>query len=373
MSTLQYFLSFLVSFSSILIPNICHELDHRLPKNHVAFFIFGDSLFDAGMNNYINTTADFQANFWPYGETFFNYPTGRFSDGRLMPDFIAEYAKLPLIPTYLPYKNRPFVYGANFASGGAGALVESHQGYVVDLETQLSYFSTVEKRLKKKLGDAEAKTLLSKSVYLFSVGGNDYLVLFDSNSTYKYVLKSYKSKKEYVGMVIGNLTSAIKEIYMQGGRKFAFVNMLPLGCLPGVKILVPGNSGSCLEAALEMARLHNKELHKALKDLKSQLDGFKYANHDLYKSLGERINNPSGYGLKKATACCGIGPGRGNNTCGGKRANKVYQLCEDPGDYLFFDSLHPCEKANRQTAELLWSGIPAVTGAYNLKQLFELT
>lgn len=88
MSTLQYFLSFLVSFSSILIPNICHELDHRLPKNHVAFFIFGDSLFDAGMNNYINTTADFQANFWPYGETFFNYPTGRFSDGRLMPDFI---------------------------------------------------------------------------------------------------------------------------------------------------------------------------------------------------------------------------------------------------------------------------------------------
>lgn len=83
---------------------------------------------------------------------------------------------------------------------------------VVDLETQLSYFSTVEKRLKKKLGDAEAKTLLSKSVYLFSVGGNDYLVLFDSNSTYKYVLKSYKSKKEYVGMVIGNLTSAIKVI-----------------------------------------------------------------------------------------------------------------------------------------------------------------
>lgn len=83
---------------------------------------------------------------------------------------------------------------------------------------------------------------------------------------------------------------------MQGGRKFAFVNMLPLGCLPGVKILVPGNSGSCLEAALEMARLHNKELHKALKDLESQLDGFKYANHDLYKSLGERINNPSGYG-----------------------------------------------------------------------------
>ncbi|KAJ0008427.1 hypothetical protein Pint_29346 [Pistacia integerrima] len=318
MSTLQYFLSFLVSFSSILIPIICHEFDHLQPNNHVAFFIFGDSLFDAGMNRYINTTTDYQANFWPYGETFSNYPTGRFSNGRLVPDFIAEYAKLPLIPTYLPYNNQPFVYGVNFAFGGAGALVESHHGYVVDLETHLSYFNIVQKKLKQKLGDAEAKTLLSKSVYFFSVGDNDYIVLFNSNSTYKSVLQSYKSRKEYVGMVIGDLTSTIKEIYKKGGRKFAFVNLLPLGCLPGVKILAPGNSGSCLEADLEMARLHNKELHKALQELESQLEGFKYANHDLYSSLGERINNPSRYGFKEATACCGIGPGRENHTCGGK-------------------------------------------------------
>ncbi|PON45114.1 SGNH hydrolase-type esterase domain containing protein [Parasponia andersonii] len=30
---------------------------------------FDDSLFDAGNNNYIKTTA--QANYYPYGETFF--------------------------------------------------------------------------------------------------------------------------------------------------------------------------------------------------------------------------------------------------------------------------------------------------------------
>lgn len=63
---------------------------HSLPENHAAFFIFGDSFLDAGNNNYINTTTLDQANFWPYGQTHFRFPTGRFSDGRLVSDFIGK-------------------------------------------------------------------------------------------------------------------------------------------------------------------------------------------------------------------------------------------------------------------------------------------
>ncbi|TKY61145.1 GDSL esterase/lipase 5 [Spatholobus suberectus] len=93
---------FLVLFVSygLLTPTCCLG-DICQPKEHAALFVFGDSLFDVGNNNYINTTADNQANYSPYGETFFKYPTGRFSDGRVLPDFIAEYAKLPLIQPYL--------------------------------------------------------------------------------------------------------------------------------------------------------------------------------------------------------------------------------------------------------------------------------
>ena len=80
---------FLVLYATILIPaqslgDIC------LPKEHVPLFVFGDSAFDAGSNNYINTTIDLQVNFWPYGESFFKYPTGRASNGRLIPDFIGK-------------------------------------------------------------------------------------------------------------------------------------------------------------------------------------------------------------------------------------------------------------------------------------------
>ncbi|KAB1218296.1 GDSL esterase/lipase 1 [Morella rubra] len=187
---------FLVLYASLIIPTRCRMC---LPEDHVALFIFGDSAFDAGNNNYINTTTDLQANVWPYGETFFKYPTGRPSNGRLIPDFIAEYAKLPSIPPYLHPGYHRYTDGANFASAGAGALVETRQGLmstsllsfdgldddyfpfvhdrflflppnqVIDLHTQLNYFKHMETFLRQSLGEADVKTLLSGAVYLFSV------------------------------------------------------------------------------------------------------------------------------------------------------------------------------------------------------------
>ena len=74
---------------------------------------------------------------------------------------------------------------------------------VVALNTQLKYFKKLDTLLKKRLGEKEAKKLLSKAVYLTSVGSNDYLFRFTSNS-------SVYSPKEYVNLVIGNFTNVIK-------------------------------------------------------------------------------------------------------------------------------------------------------------------
>lgn len=195
---------------------------------------------------------------------------------------------------------------------------------VIDLKTQLSYFKFVEKQLKQKLGDEEAETLLSEAVYLFSVGGNDYFNLFTSNSS-----DLHFSKKEFVGMVIGNLTNTIKviashvilviiaisnyfywffsllyqEIYTRGGRKFAFANVCPLGCLPAMKVLFPGSTSPCVEDAQEFVQLHNKALSELLQELEGELKGFKYAYHDFFTSISQRFNNPSKYGMPYSLKC----------------------------------------------------------------------
>lgn len=77
---------------------------------------------------------------------------------------------------------------------------------MIDLKTQLKYYKKVQTWLRSKLGKVEAEITLSKAVYLFSIGTNDYTSIFVTNST---VLNSY-SKSEYVGIVIGNLTTIVK-------------------------------------------------------------------------------------------------------------------------------------------------------------------
>ncbi|KAJ8448291.1 hypothetical protein Cgig2_025215 [Carnegiea gigantea] len=180
----------IIRLISLLVPSIL--LAYSLASISTAsatkpFFLFGDSFLDAGSNNYINTSTVAQANFYPYGITFFHYPTGRCSDGRLACDFIAENANLPFIPPFLQPGEPQFFDGSNFASGGAGALVKTFQGLVrvqvIDLPMQLRNYKKVEKWLTCKLGEMGAKKRLRRAVFMFSVGTNDCVTLFLTNNT----------------------------------------------------------------------------------------------------------------------------------------------------------------------------------------------
>ncbi|XP_060669777.1 GDSL esterase/lipase 3-like, partial [Ziziphus jujuba] len=281
--------------------------------------------------------------------------------------YTAERAKLPLIPPYLqPGIDHQLTYGVNFASAGAGALLETRQGLVIDLQTQLGYFKNVSRQLRKQLGDAGAESLLSRAVYLFSVGGNGYTLPFEINST---VPHSY-SPEQFVGLVIGNITTVVKEIYENGGRKFGFVNLLPISCFPSAEALLGG--GRCFEQITPYVKLHKKELPKLLQKLQSELKGFKYSLLPFYSFLDQRINHPSKYGFKEGkAACCGSGLYRGIRSCGGKKGVKEYYLCKNVSEYVFFDSSHPTERANQQFVNQSWNGKPTLSGSHNLKALFE--
>jgi hypothetical protein len=64
-----------------------------------AIYSFGDSLADTG--NLLAAAAGDRAGNLPYGETYFGKATGRFSDGRLIVDYIGMQLK--------PFENKKYL------------------------------------------------------------------------------------------------------------------------------------------------------------------------------------------------------------------------------------------------------------------------
>lgn len=86
-------------------------------------------------------------------------------------------------------------------------------------------------------------------------------------------------------------------LYQKGGRKFGFLSLSPLGCLPALRALNPkASEGGCFEEACALALAHNNALSSVLRSLEYTLKGFKYCNSNFYDWLHDRINNPAKHG-----------------------------------------------------------------------------
>lgn len=342
----------------------------QISATHVALFVFGDSLYDVGMNAYYKKGT--LGTHVPYGESYFKTPTGRYSDGRLIPDFITQYAKLPFLQPYLKPGLTDYTNGVNFAAAGACVLTDIRPG-TINLKMQVDYWLEMVEKVKKQIGEAQTKKLLKQAVYQFSIGGNDYANLVSTTINNQSILTpTYKTR--YINTVLANLTSHIQTIYNSGGRKFGFQNVGPIGCLPSTKQIYASagqNVDGCAKLPQTLAKTHNSLFLGIAKKLQTQLSGFKYTVFDSYAQTSYRVQYSTNYGFKEsATACCGSGKYNGAFTCGSPTVK--YNLCSNPDDYLFFDAAHPTDKANSQFAQLFWSGPSTAVSPYTMQALFNM-
>ncbi|CAI0475324.1 unnamed protein product [Linum tenue] len=89
-----------------------------------CYFIFGDSLADNGNNNWLQTVA--KVDYSPYGVDFRRGATGRFTNGRNIVDFFAEYLGFEnYIPPFATATIIDTLSGLNYGSGSAGILDET--------------------------------------------------------------------------------------------------------------------------------------------------------------------------------------------------------------------------------------------------------
>ncbi|CAH9110907.1 unnamed protein product [Cuscuta europaea] len=350
---------------------------------------FGDSISDTGNLLRLSGTRMFYPAYrLPYGETYFGKATGRFSDGRLIVDFIADHLRLPFVEPYLN-KNAAFAHGVNFAVGGATACDEefftkrnitSVTGFKPPMSTQLEWF---EKYLDTTYGSnrtsIERSRSFEKSLLVFGeFGGNDYAKFLREGKSSPEVIKTC------VPYVVDAIIRGINRTVELGAKRILVPGPFPTGCL--VSQLASGQTDSaaaydefgCLISLNNIGSTHDRVLRGALSLLRREVagKGVVIVYGDYEGAFRQILRNPSLHGFDKEwllKACCGAG-GEGSNEyrydiakpCGTFGTD----VCANPGRALQWDGVHLTDAAHRRIVHLLLTD-PAVNHLLFKPHLFQ--
>ncbi|TKY69120.1 GDSL esterase/lipase [Spatholobus suberectus] len=316
-----------------------------------AFYVFGDSTVDAGNNNNLNTPA--KANTFPYGIDFNNCSTGRFSNGKTFADLIAISLGLPMPPPYMGVSESEryqVATGINYGSASCGILNSTGAGECLSLDKQIEYFtSTVENDLPGIiLSEKKLRHYLSKSIYLLSIGSNDYMLNYLKNPM---GANNNLNPEEYANYLLEQLASRIKRIYDLGARKFLISGVGPIGCIPASIIKTP-HSQDCNEDINQKVKPYSDKFPAKLQELQTQLSGSLFINLDTYNFFKQIRNSPEKFGFLDISDSC---------VQGGKP-------CENRKQYYFYDFSHSTEAANKIFAKECFGGTQ-LCFPHNIKQL----
>eukprot|EP00250_Pteridium_aquilinum_P011886 c20369_g2_i1 orf=150-1244(+) len=316
-----------------------------------AFFILGDSLVDAGNNNYITTVA--KASNLPFGIDFPGGPTGRFSNGKIVTDVLCEILSLPFPPPYLAPTTRgsAILQGVNYASAAAGIVRRTGYDFIgrVDLDTQIEWVGNTVEELKQQLGEAGAQDLLSRSLFSTTIGANDYVN--------NYLLRGSPTPLQYTpaqfqDLLLSTFSSQLTKLYNLGARNVSVSSIGPIGCIPS-QLARRSVNGECSTYVNNLALNFNAGLKSVIAQLNSNLPGSSFVYAESYDPVFAYRSNPQQYGFKFGDrACCGAGRFNGNLLC-----LPVVKPCPDRGDYVFWDAFHPTEKANMLLGNLLYQNL----------------
>lgn len=347
---------------------------NKKPNYPPALFVFGDSLADAGNNNFIPKCAA-RADFPPYGMSFFGHPTGRFTNGRTAIDFIATYLGLPFPSPYFdPQAN--FSTGINFASGGSGLLDSTGQDLnIISLSHQIWQFTHFASTLVKKNGGIAVESYLSKSLYCISIGGND-IRNYIQNATFQ----NTTTPRGLVTLLLSKYDQYLSRLYRSGARKFLLIDISTVGCTPSSRLFsyINGANGQCVDIANKLAKEYNAGLKQLLKRAMQKLQGAIVLLPNSYSFTLSAIVNGQAYGFEDTrSACCGAGAFNAQVRCGqwkakaktvGAETEKPF-ICKNPNAYLFWDGIHPTEKLNAIFAQQIWMGNASAISPFNLSSL----
>ncbi|GMJ00470.1 hypothetical protein like AT5G41890 [Hibiscus trionum] len=336
-------------------------------------FVFGDSLVDAGNNDYIFTLA--KADSPPYGIDFKpsgGKPTGRFTNGRTIADIVGQTLGAKSYPP--PYlapntEAEASLKGINYASGASGIMDRTGFFFIgrIPLGEQVNNFEQSRNYMVNAMGENGTREVLKKAVFSLTIGSNDIL-----NYVQPFLGHEKLFPTTFLDFMISNLTLQLERLHEMGARKLIVVGVGPLGCIPFVRAFNLLPSGKCSSAVNALIRAYNQRLKALLNRLNQEMGPdaiFVFANsYDVFMDILTKYRR---FGFENADEpCCGgyFPP----FVCfkSGNANTSAPALCEDRSKYVFWDAYHPTEAANVIIAKQLVDGDESVSFPINIRKLY---
>ncbi|KAJ0964912.1 hypothetical protein J5N97_026050 [Dioscorea zingiberensis] len=234
-----------------------------------ALFVIGDSTVDCGTNNYLGTIA--RADRPPYGRDFDTHrPTGRFSNGRVIIDFLAERLGLPFVPPYLGRTGRieDMIHGLNYASAASGILFSSGSdlGQHISLTQQIQQLMDTFQQLEMDLGVPTAADFISS-----------------------FCLSPVMS------------VNGLKKLYDKNVRKVVLMGIAPIGCTPHYLMHYGSENGECVDEVNNVVIEFNYAMRYMVDELNRELSETRIIFCDAFNGSMEILANRNLYGEDR---CC---------------------------------------------------------------------
>lgn len=342
-------------------PSVLVDAKHQNRECYSAIYSFGDSLADTG-NLLISGAQQFgPISELPYGQTYFNKPTGRCSNGRLIVDFIAQAYGFQFLPPFLD-KHADFSNGANFAVAGATAMdasffEERHIEPIFtnfSLDTQIEWFKTFKENYC--YGTPDCADHFENALFLIGeIGGNDYNYPFAQG-------RSLEEVSTFVPLIVQKIKGAIEELIDEGAKKFFVQGNLPIGCSPFYLTTQQTNSSAdldhmgCLVKFNNFSQYSNLHIRNMLLDVQGKHQKISIIYADYFSAALKVLSNPKQYGLQRNVlrVCCGRG-GKYNFSPPTSCSPNV-SSCLNPEQYFNWDGVHLTETAYRTIAKMFVDG-----------------
>ncbi|CAI0408226.1 unnamed protein product [Linum tenue] len=303
--------------------------------------VFGDSYVDTGnIRKAISRSWKF-----PYGLTFPGKPTGRFSDGRVLTDYLARFIG---VKSPIPYKWRKIGYksvryGMNFAYGGTGVF--DTLAPLPNMTTQIDFLQQIVSENTYSASD------LHSSVALVSVAGNDY-------SSYLARNGSLQDLPAFISQVVNQTSKNLIRLHGAGVKKVMVTGLPPLGCLPATT--ASNSFQQCDQSLNQLVTLHNLLLTQSVAALNNATGGPTFVMLDMYGAFMAALPNGNNNNNKSALKPCCVGTSA-SDSCGSVDEDgggmKRYTVCQDPEAAFFWDGVHPTQAGWRAVYSALKSNL----------------